>query len=116
MMSETAADAPGHSSARSPGSRSSGRRLSKGKPAKSSQKAMLSKALQKANTAVQLDNAQNFEGARICYVDACDLLQHVLQKTSSEEDQRKLEAIVCYNVSAFNCLGVPAANHVLCVA
>ena len=55
---------------------------------------MLSKALQMANTAVQLDNAQNFEGARVCYLDACDLLQQVLQKTTSEEDQRKLEAIV----------------------
>jgi hypothetical protein len=57
---------------------------------------MLSKALQKANTAVQLDNAQNFEGARISYLEACELLQQVLQKTSSEEDRRKLEAIVCF--------------------
>lgn len=55
---------------------------------------MLSKALQKANTAVQLDNAQNFEGARASYLEACELLQQVLQKTSSEDDRRKLEAIV----------------------
>ncbi|CAI4215017.1 unnamed protein product [Parascedosporium putredinis] len=54
---------------------------------------MLSKALQKANTAVQLDNAQNFEGARASYLEACELLQQVLQKTSSEDDRRKLEAI-----------------------
>ena len=33
-------------------------------------KAMLSKALQKANTAVVLDNAQNFEGALGAYSDA----------------------------------------------
>lgn len=59
-----------------------------------SQKAMLSRALQKANTAVQLDNAQNFEGARHAYAEACDLLQHVLQRTSADEDKRKLEAIV----------------------
>ncbi|GAB1316345.1 hypothetical protein MFIFM68171_06555 [Madurella fahalii] len=58
-----------------------------------SQKAMLSKALQKANTAVQLDNAQNFEGARRAYAEACAVLQQVLLRTSGEEDRRKLEAI-----------------------
>ncbi|KAL6803706.1 hypothetical protein J3E68DRAFT_180536 [Trichoderma sp. SZMC 28012] len=58
-----------------------------------SQKAMLSRALQKANTAVQLDNAQNFEGAREAYSEACDLLQQVLDRTSGDEDKRKLEAI-----------------------
>ncbi|KAK4110141.1 hypothetical protein N656DRAFT_736576 [Canariomyces notabilis] len=62
-----------------------------GKPP--SQKAMLSKALQKANTAVQLDNAQNFEGARRAYAEACAVLQQVLLRTSGEEDRRKLEAI-----------------------
>jgi hypothetical protein len=61
-----------------------------------SQKAMLTKALQKANTAVQLDNAHNFEGARQAYAEACDLLQQVLHRTSVDEDKRKLEAIVCY--------------------
>lgn len=59
-----------------------------------SQKAMLSRALQKANTAVQLDNAQNFEGARQSYAEACELLHQVLSRTSTEEDRRKLEAIV----------------------
>lgn len=59
-----------------------------------SQKAMLSRALQKANTAVQLDNAQNFEGARQAYDEACDLLHQVLQRTNADEDKRKLEAIV----------------------
>ncbi|KAG4263521.1 hypothetical protein FPRO04_05374 [Fusarium proliferatum] len=58
-----------------------------------SQKAMLHRALQKANTAVQLDNAQNFKGAREAYAEACDLLQQVLQKTTADEDKRKLEAI-----------------------
>ncbi|KAK3331829.1 hypothetical protein B0T19DRAFT_87101 [Cercophora scortea] len=58
-----------------------------------SQKAMLSKALQKANVAVQLDNAQNIEGARRAYAEACALLQQVLLRTSAEEDRRKLEAI-----------------------
>ncbi len=59
-----------------------------------SQKAMLSKALQKANTAVEFDNAANFEGARSAYTEACELLQQVLQRTTGEEDRKKLEAIV----------------------
>ncbi|KAG6001695.1 hypothetical protein E4U21_003897 [Claviceps maximensis] len=58
-----------------------------------SQKAMLSRALQMANTAVQLDNAQNFEGARRSYVEACDLLKQVLLKTTADEDKKKLDAI-----------------------
>ncbi|KAM7196767.1 hypothetical protein V8F20_006960 [Naviculisporaceae sp. PSN 640] len=61
-----------------------------------SQRTMLSKALQKANTAVQLDNAQNTEGARSAYSEACTLLQQVLLRTAAEEDRRKLEAI--YNL------------------
>ena len=59
-----------------------------------SQKAMLSKALQKANHAVLLDNAQNFEGAMDAYADACALLQQVMQRSSGEEDRKKLEAVV----------------------
>lgn len=59
-----------------------------------SQKVMLSKALQKANTAVQLDNAQNFEGARSAYQEACDLLHQVLLRTAGDEDKKKLDAIV----------------------
>jgi len=55
---------------------------------------MLSKALQKANTAVQLDNAQNFEGARRAYAEACAVLHQVLLRTTGEEDRRKLDAIV----------------------
>jgi len=59
-----------------------------------SQKAMLSIALQKANTAVLLDNAQNFEGAMQAYTEACDLLQQVMMRSSGDEDKRKLDAIV----------------------
>lgn len=59
-----------------------------------SQKAMLSKALQKANAAVQLDNAQNFDAARSAYCEACDLLQQVLERTPGDEDKKKLDAIV----------------------
>lgn len=71
-----------------------------------SQKAMLSKALQKANTAVQLDNAQNPEGAREAYSEACDLLQQVLQRTGGEEDRKKLEAIVSSS-AALNAADLP---------
>lgn len=59
-----------------------------------SQKAMLSKALQKANHAVLLDNAQNFEGAMKAYGDACALLQKVMLRSSGDEDRKKLEAVV----------------------
>ena len=64
------------------------------KRTKPSQKAMLSKALAKANTAVQLDNAQNYEGARKSYIEACELLHQVLARTTGDEDRKKLEAIV----------------------
>ncbi|KAL0467615.1 hypothetical protein QR685DRAFT_448484 [Neurospora intermedia] len=60
---------------------------------RSDKKAMLSEALSKANTAVQLDNGQDFEAARRAYTEACHLLQEVLQRTSVEVDRRKLEAI-----------------------
>ncbi|KAF2173806.1 hypothetical protein M409DRAFT_48728 [Zasmidium cellare ATCC 36951] len=56
-------------------------------------KTMLSKALQKANTAVLLDNAQNYDGALEAYSDACDLLTQVMDRTSGEDDKRKLDAI-----------------------
>ena len=57
-------------------------------------KSMLSRALQKAQTAVLLDNVQNFEGAIHAYADACELLQQVLIRSPGEDEKRKLEAIV----------------------
>ncbi|KAI0420747.1 hypothetical protein F5X98DRAFT_382744 [Xylaria grammica] len=60
---------------------------------KPSQKAMLSKALSKANTAVQLDNAQNYGAAREAYLEACQLLQQVLTRTNGDDDRKKLDAI-----------------------
>ena len=59
-----------------------------------SQKAMLSKALQKANHAVLLDNAQNYEGAMDAYKEACTLLQQVMVRSSGDDDRRKLDAVV----------------------
>ncbi|KAL2872241.1 uncharacterized protein BJX67DRAFT_368978 [Aspergillus lucknowensis] len=59
-----------------------------------SQKAMLSKALQKANTAVLLDNAANFEGAMEAYNDACQLLQLVMLRSNGGDDEKlKLQEI-----------------------
>ncbi|KAJ5571789.1 hypothetical protein N7535_005449 [Penicillium sp. DV-2018c] len=58
------------------------------------QKAMLSKALQKANTAVLLDNAANFEGAMEAYSDACNLLQLVMVRSNGgDEEKHKLQEI-----------------------
>jgi len=61
-----------------------------------SQKAMLSSALQKANTAVTLDNAENYEGAMEAYGDACVLLGQVMMRAGADEDRRKLQAIVSF--------------------
>ena len=69
-----------------------------------SQKTMLSKALQKANHAVLLDHAQNFEGAVAAYDDACDLLQQVMIRSSGDDDRRKLEAIVSSSLVVFKSL------------
>ncbi|KAG9249770.1 uncharacterized protein F5Z01DRAFT_745944 [Emericellopsis atlantica] len=82
--------AQGHSRSRSgKSSGDSGRH----RPYKSSQKAMLSRALQKANMAVNMDNGKDFSGARPLYVEACELLQQILQKTAAQGDKEKLEAI-----------------------
>lgn len=81
------------------------------KRSKPSQKAMLSKALAKANTAVQLDNAQNYEGARKSYMEACELLHQVLARTTGDEDRKKLEAIVSL-VTVF----VSESNRLCCVS
>lgn len=59
-----------------------------------SQTIMLSKALQKANHAVLLDNAQNFEGAMDAYADACNLLRRVMTMSATDEDRQKLEDVV----------------------
>ncbi|KAF2227872.1 hypothetical protein BDZ85DRAFT_8789 [Elsinoe ampelina] len=72
----------------------SDRRTSRGKERKEKDKKnMLSKALEKANTAVLLDNAQNFAGALSAYRDACKLLEHVMDRTTGPEDKAKLDAI-----------------------
>lgn len=57
-------------------------------------KAMLSKALEKADTAVRLDNAQDFQGAWSAYRETCDRLRQVVLRTKRSEDKKKLEAMV----------------------
>lgn len=57
-------------------------------------KEKLSKALQKANSAVVLDNQRIIEGALVAYQGACILLQEVIDDTSEGSDKRKLEDIV----------------------
>lgn len=59
-----------------------------------SQKAMLSKALQKAHHAVTLDQHSNYEGAMHAYQEACALLQKVMTRSSGVEDRLKLDAVV----------------------
>ena len=59
-----------------------------------SQKALLSKALAKANHAVVLDGKTNVEGAILAYGDACTLLRQVMIRSSGDDDRRKLEAVV----------------------
>ena len=58
------------------------------------QKTLLSQALTKANDAVLLDNAQEFEEAIDAYEEACKLLRKVMQRSSGEGDKKKLQAIV----------------------
>ncbi|PHH77163.1 hypothetical protein CDD82_3639 [Ophiocordyceps australis] len=83
----------GHSRSRSGKSSADSTMSAGGK--QGSHKAMLSRALQKANTAVQLDNAHNFEGARLAYVEACDLLHQILDATTGPDDKKKL-AKICH--------------------
>jgi hypothetical protein len=57
-------------------------------------KELLSKALQKAHTAVVLDNAHNSESAVVAYEDACELLEQVLVRSTADQERKKLEEIV----------------------
>jgi len=57
-------------------------------------KIMLSKALQRANDAVLLDNSQSYDDAMSAYDEACGLLLHVMGRTAGEDDKLKLSAIV----------------------
>ena len=68
------------------------RRRVTGEPKTSKEK--LSKALQKANSAVVLDNQRIIEGALVAYQGTCTLLQEVIDDTSEGSDKRKLENIV----------------------
>lgn len=58
------------------------------------ERAILPMALDEANNAVQLDNAQNFRGAISAYRETCELLYQLVLRTKAHEDKTKLEAIV----------------------
>jgi hypothetical protein len=70
------------------------RRLHSSKERDRDRKELLSKALQKAHTAVVLDNALNPESAVLAYEDAVELLQEVLVRSTADQERRKLEEIV----------------------
>lgn len=88
------AEEPSGSSSQAPGGgEKRHRRVRTHEKGEKDKKQMLSRALQKANTAVLLDNAQNFEGALEAYSDACRLLQQVMDRSHGAEDRRKLDSI-----------------------
>lgn len=55
---------------------------------------MLSRALQKANDAVLLDNDSDLDGAVAAYQEACALLKKVMMRSSVLDDRKKLDSIV----------------------
>ncbi|KAI0193758.1 hypothetical protein EV127DRAFT_478990 [Xylaria flabelliformis] len=58
-----------------------------------SSKATLSMALAKARTAVQLDQAKYYDGARRYYDEVVVLLDRVIARASKENDIKKLQTI-----------------------
>ncbi|KAK9390012.1 hypothetical protein V1515DRAFT_592620 [Lipomyces mesembrius] len=58
----------------------------------SSRKIMMS-ALKKANSAVMLDSDGNIEGAKMAYIEACSLLQIVIERANKVEYRAKLRKI-----------------------
>lgn len=71
-------------------------------------KAILSKALERANNAVVFDNALKYRDALDAYTEACRLLLQVMDRTSGDEDRRKLNAIVSHSI--------PCLAQLTCVA
>jgi hypothetical protein len=65
-----------------------------------SSRATLSAALAKASTAVQLDQAQYYDGARKYYAEAVELINRVVARASDENVINKLGDIVS---SMVNC-------------
>ena len=78
-------DAPPSTNAGGPANRAPGKDKDK--------KMMLTKALQRANEAVQLDNQQAYTKAMAAYEEACELLDSVMARTTAEYDRQKLTAI-----------------------
>ena len=55
---------------------------------------LLNKALQEANSAVELDHTQQYAVAKTAYKQACALMGTVIMRSSMEEDRRTLDSIV----------------------
>lgn len=55
---------------------------------------LLNKALQQANSAVELDHTQQYAVAKTAYEQACALMGTVIMRSSVEEDRRTLDSIV----------------------
>lgn len=66
------------------------------------QKAMLESALERAHTAVTLDNAGNFEGAVEAYRGACALLTEVMGRAGGDGDRAQLQTIVSHRLSSWS--------------
>ena len=62
---------------------------------KPSSKALLSSALANANHAVLLDGKGDYLGAIVAYNEACNSLYEAKTRSSIENDQRKLDEVVC---------------------
>jgi hypothetical protein len=76
----------------------------------SSQKVLLAKALQVANTAVHLDEAGDVKGAMSSYLDACSGLQLAMHGI---EDREKVKSIVSIgNVDMYHCSSRSLEGHV----
>lgn len=74
---------------------------------------MLSRALQRANAAILLDNAQNYEAAADAYDDACELLQVVIDRSSDPDDKKKLDNIKTTYVCRIEELRSMPPRHVI---
>lgn len=80
----------------------------------SSSKALLTKALLEAQSAVQLDNAYDIPAALDAYRRAVNLLSKVMDTSSSADEQERLRTIVSVFHTTHTCYPVvPRAGQVV---
>ncbi|KAK9369916.1 hypothetical protein V1509DRAFT_617915 [Lipomyces kononenkoae] len=76
-------------------------------------KKIILSAVGKANTAVQLDNDGNIDGAKMAYIEACNLLQIVMKRANKAEystNLRKIYEVYENRVSELDTAAVPASD------